>query len=410
MSLQNLRLLEDEHLARTWSPFAETGCVGRLLFGSMTLRTRLVLWSGLSESEDGDAAKEGTTLWISPRFVPADHRIPAEILNWKASWGSRQVVTPEGNPIGWLTPAGVDRPSAESGFTSPSESSTPLEAKGALLHSPWDLMDQNGDQLTRDLMELGPSAGAGNRRVRRLAAGHAIGGFWVLGDAPVTLEPGAKIGPQVVLDASDGPIHISAGAEISPLTHLSGPAWIGPDARILGGRLSSVTIGPVSRIRGEVEASVIQGWTNKAHDGFIGHAVVGSWVNLGALTTNSDLKNTYGTVRVYRDARTEEDTGMQKVGVLLGDHVKTGIGTLLTTGTVVGAGSNVLGGGPMPPRWVPPFSWFNAGSIVPVRWEAFVTVAERTMARRSQTLSLQDQEQLRRLWVETHHPTDPSMP
>ena len=129
----------------------------------------------------------------------------------------------------------------------------------------------------------------------------------------------------------------------------------GRNSIILGGVLSEVSIGPVCKVRGEVECSLILGYSNKGHDGFLGHAYLGRWVNLGAFTTNSDLKNSYGQVRVG-GASGPVDTGLMKVGCFLGDHVKTGIGTFLNTGTVIGTGSNVFGGA-MPPTYVPPFSW-----------------------------------------------------
>ena len=145
---------------------------------------------------------------------------------------------------------------------------------------------------------------------------------------------------------------------------------------------------------------VFCGFDNKAHDGYLGHALVGRWVNLGALTTNSDLKNDYGPVRVDLPGGTV-DTGLMKVGALLGDHVKTGIGTVLNTGTVVGAGSNVFGGG-MPPKAIPPFSWVGGGAVVPYRWEKFLQVAQTVVARRDQPWTPGVEAVLHRLWTATH--------
>ena len=163
-------------------------------------------------------------------------------------------------------------------------------------------------------------------------------------------------------------------------TRIEGPSWFGPGCILQGGVLTHVGAGPRCRLRGEIEASVIQGWSNKAHDGYLGHAWLGSWVNLGAMTTNSDLKNNYGSVRIRTSSRTA-DTGLMKLGCLLGDHVKTGIGTLLNTGTVLGAGSNVFGGA-MPPGFVPPFSWGSGVELSTHRLERFLETAERAMGRR----------------------------
>jgi hypothetical protein len=141
---------------------------------------------------------------------------------------------------------------------------------------------------------------------------------------------------------------------------------------------------------------VLLGYANKAHDGHLGHAYLGRWVNLGAETTNSDLKNNYGPVRLWTPDG-ERDTGTIKLGCLLGDHVKTGIGTLLNTGTVVGAGSNLYGAA-MPPRYVPPFSWGTGEALVPYRLEKFLEVAARAMARRDVELTPKLQRQLVAAW------------
>jgi hypothetical protein len=152
----------------------------------------------------------------------------------------------------------------------------------------------------------------------------------------------------------------------------------------------------VCKIRGEFAESVALGWVNKAHDGHIGHAYLGAWVNLGAETTNSDLKNNYSTVRLWTPDG-EADTGEMKIGCFLGDHVKTGIGLLLNTGTVVGAGSNLYGA-EMPPKHVPPFSWGTGGVLEAYRVDRFLQVAERAMQRRGVTLSDGARRQLEGAW------------
>jgi hypothetical protein len=131
-------------------------------------------------------------------------------------------------------------------------------------------------------------------------------------------------------------------------------------------------------VRGEVTSTIFNGYANKGHDGFVGHSVIGHWVNLGAGTTTSNLKNTYGTVRLSVAGRTV-DTGRQFLGSLIGDHAKTAIGTLLATGTVVGAGANVFGDGLG--KYVPPFSWGAAGTVQ-LTEDGFLRIAERVMPRR----------------------------
>ena len=166
-------------------------------------------------------------------------------------------------------------------------------------------------------------------------------------------------------------------------------------------RGGGVTFGPMCRVGGEIECTIFQGHTNKAHDGFLGHSYVGEWVNLGAGTTNSDLKNNYSPVRVTLAGRIH-DTGMLKMGSLLGDHVKTGIGTLLNTGGVVGTGCSIFGGG-VQPTFVPPFVWGGGGRYQEYRMKDFIETAARVMLRRELTL----EENQRRLLESVYHMTGP---
>jgi hypothetical protein len=145
--------------------------------------------------------------------------------------------------------------------------------------------------------------------------------------------------------------------------------------------ISRSTIGPQCRIAGEVEECVWQGWSNKRHHGFVGHSWIGEWVNLGALTTTSDLKNNYGTVRVHEDGE-EVESGESKIGSILGAHVKTGIGTLLPTGAVIGVGANVFGGGRFAPKHLPAFAWWDGEEMAEHRFDRFVETARIAMSRR----------------------------
>lgn len=168
---------------------------------------------------------------------------------------------------------------------------------------------------------------------------------------------------------------------------------------MLGGHVGTSSIGPVCIVRGEVADSVLLGYVNKAHDGYLGHALLGRWVNLGAYTTNSDLKNNYRPVRVWTPEG-DVDTGLMKVGCFLGDHVKTGIGTVLNTGTVIGAGSNVFGG-LMPPTVVPPFSWGSGPDLRDHSLDKFLSTAERAMKRRDQELTSGVRRVLQQAWEAT---------
>jgi UDP-N-acetylglucosamine diphosphorylase/glucosamine-1-phosphate N-acetyltransferase len=198
----------------------------------------------------------------------------------------------------------------------------------------------------------------------------------------ILIAESAEIEPQVTLDAREGPILIGENVKIQAHTRIEGPAAICNGAVLCGGKIrAGTTIGPHCRVGGEVEQSIFQAYSNKYHDGFIGHAYIGEWVNLGALTTNSDLKNNYGNVRVEFPSGTVETEAM-KVGCFLGDHVKTGIGTLLNTGTVVGFASNVFGGGMPAEKHIPSFMWGGKDGFEEFRLEKAKEVARAVVPRR----------------------------
>ncbi len=213
----------------------------------------------------------------------------------------------------------------------------------------------------------------------------------IIGSAGVFIEEGAKIGPQVVLDASDGPILIRKGASVAPFTHLVGPVAVGRDSQIRGDRVAASSIGDMCKVHGEMSNSIVLGHSNKTHTGFVGHSYLGRWVNLGALTTTSNMKNTYG-VQLWTPSGLK-NTGQQFLGTMFGDHAKTGLGTMLSTGTVIGAGANVFGAN-TPPKVIAPFAWGSAEPYDTYDVARFLVVAERAMARRHVELGTKARKQL----------------
>ena len=201
------------------------------------------------------------------------------------------------------------------------------------------------------------------------------------------IDKGVRVHKQVFLDVTEGPVYIAQGAVIRPFTTIVGPSYIGPGTIIDRSKVTKSTIGPHCRIGGEVESCVFQGYANKYHEGFIGHSVVGAWVNLGALSTNSDLKNNYGPVRISIGDR-EYDTGLVKLGCFIGDHTKLGIGTLIPTGAVIGSFVNFARGGMMP-RYVPDFTWMGVGKDVDYRLSEAISTARLVMKRRNVRMSTQ---------------------
>jgi len=235
------------------------------------------------------------------------------------------------------------------------EALTVKETEADLIAYPWNLISKNPDAIVADFEAMGKTGIHGE--VHPQAA--------VLGDASnLYIAEGVEVEPMVVLDARHGPIILEEGVTVSPNSRIEGPSCVGRDTQIVGTNLrEGCAIGPVCRIGGEVEETIVHGYSNKYHTGFLGHSYLGEWVNLGAMTTNSDLKNDYGAVDVYVKGKTM-NSGDNKVGSFIGDHTKTGIGCLLITGTVVGVMSNVLAAGVMLPKFIPSFVWFSPDRVI----------------------------------------------
>uniref|UniRef100_A0A7C4GC34 Glucose-1-phosphate thymidylyltransferase n=1 Tax=candidate division WOR-3 bacterium TaxID=2052148 RepID=A0A7C4GC34_UNCW3 len=257
----------------------------------------------------------------------------------------------------------------------------PIDA--ILLSHPWDIVELTPAELA---LELKP----GKSRVKLPARVTLVGPATRL-----SLARDARVWPGVVISTESGPVGIEPRVEIRPGSFIEGPCCIGSgtvidDARVRPG----CSFGPDCRIGGEVEASVFQGFANKHHDGFIGHSFIGEWVNLGALTTCSDLKNAYEPVTVSINGRSI-NTGLLKVGCFVGDHVKTAIGTLLNTGAVVGTAANWFEPG-LSPKQVPAFAWGRSE-----RWpiDAVVKSARQVMSRRGCELTPALERLLRRLFA-----------
>jgi UDP-N-acetylglucosamine diphosphorylase/glucosamine-1-phosphate N-acetyltransferase len=261
----------------------------------------------------------------------------------------------------------------------------------------WDLVLANPQQLRADFAAAGRSGIEG-----RVEEPRAIRGS--LSD--IYVAPGALVHPMVVLDAAAGPIYIDRDAEIHPFARVEGPCYIGQKSILLGAKCrEGNSIGPVCRIGGEVEESIIQGYSNKYHDGFLGHAYVGQWVNLGALTTNSDLKNDYSPVSVILDGRRPVSTGSTKVGALIGDHAKTSIGTLLNTGAYVGAMSLIATTGKLLPKFIPSFAWFLEGVVTKgFGKQKLYATAQTAMGRRGCQWTQADES----MWDEIYNMTRPA--
>lgn len=399
MSDPRLFLFEDRR-AEAWIPFSPTRPVAELLHGCLLQRERTARALGVSCAglivgealagfdeddspgtvERGAVGTEGVRILVSSRVV-----LEADASDLTAPDQPARL-TVDGETVGWALPDGASLPDARA-LATPEDAESPEAAialPGSVLGWPWELIRANPDRIAADISALHPDDNS-----------FLLSDVQTIGERHhVSMGEGVEVDPGLFFDLREGPVRLDRGVQVRGPARLSGPLYVGEDSLLLGGDIGASSFGPRCKVRGEVTESVILGYSNKAHDGHLGHAYLGRWVNLGAMTTNSDLKNSYSPVRVPLSPEGEVDTGLLKVGSFLGDHVKTGIGTLLDTGAVLGAGSNVFGGG-LEPRYVPPFTWGDGGTY---RLDDFFKVADRVVARREKELSPGVRKILERVW------------
>jgi UDP-N-acetylglucosamine diphosphorylase/glucosamine-1-phosphate N-acetyltransferase len=238
----------------------------------------------------------------------------------------------------------------------------------------WDIFSLNGKAIQEDFDFL-----TEDRTSKPIPEG-----VQYINKGNIFIEPGAKI-TFASLNATDGPIYIGADAEIMEGSIVRGPFAMCDHAVLkLGAKIyGPTTLGPYCKVGGEVNNSVLMGYSNKGHDGFLGNSVLGEWCNLGADTNNSNLKNNYAEVKLwdYNTGRFAK-TGLQFCGLMMGDHSKCGINTMFNTGTVIGVSANIFGSG-FPRNFVPSFSWGGASGFTEYKTNKVFEVAEVVMKRRN---------------------------
>ncbi len=374
--------LYDDAVARTFQPFALSRPCGELRAGALLVRHRWARALGLScggfvsaphladfEEFDAPGAVTAEVLPAGALVVNARCAPSLNVL------GAVDVVETDGRVAAVRLSRDVEVARLADG-TLPLEDLvsngwTRTMARGHWLDAPWDLVRHLSAMLLDDLPALGADR-----------AERPVEGAIVLGSHPVWVHPEAHVEPWVVLDAQAGPILVEAGASVAAFTRVVGPCYVAAGAQVLGGKVAASAIGEECRVHGEVSTTIFIGYANKGHDGFVGHSVLGRWVNLGASTVTSNLKNTYGPVQLWTPLGVQS-TGLQFLGTLFGDHAKTAIGTRLTTGCVIGTGANVVGAG-LTPKVVAPFLWGEGDARYDP--ERFANVAARMMTRRGVTL------------------------
>lgn len=245
-----------------------------------------------------------------------------------------------------------------------------------LVEKLWHIFQHNGTELQADFDLI--TAG---RKSQTLSETNLL-----LGAENIFVEAGAQV-EGAILNATKGPIYIGKDAEIMEGSIVRGPlAMCEHSVLKLGAKIyGATTLGPYCKVGGEVNNSVLMGYSNKGHDGFLGNSVLGEWCNIGADSNNSNLKNNYAEVRLWSEqAARFEKTGLQFCGLIMGDHSKCGINTMFNTGTVVGVSANIFGAG-FPRNFVPSFAWGGAAGYSTYQLPKVYEVAEKVMARRGIT-------------------------
>lgn len=376
--------LYDDAVARTFEPFALTRPISELRAGALLLRERWERALGMPAA--GAVSAQHLVDFEEPQGVQVMRgAIPAGsvLANSRCAVALYPVVAGDvwrcdNRVAAVVLSRDVQAEELEDGTFSleklAPQSGRSIEIKGRWLDHVWDFIAQLSTMLNEDIPVLGVGA---------TRTGAALG--MVGGSHEVFAEDGATVEPQVYFDTSAGPVLVRHGATIQAFTRIVGPCVVGAESLVGGDKISGSSIGEVCKVHGEMSATILLGHSNKGHEGYVGHSYFGRWVNLGAGTITSNLKNTYSTVELWTPEG-ERDTGLQFLGTFFGDHTKTGIGTLLNTGTVIGVGANVFGGA-MTPKVIPPFAWGDHPPYSTYRFDKFVEVTRRVMARRHADLS-----------------------
>lgn len=256
----------------------------------------------------------------------------------------------------------------------------------SLIRYPWHLIELNSEAIIRQSSSLKGISDIGKNRI--------ISGP----NSRLIIDESVEIEGPLFFDTRDGPIHIGSKAKILPFSRIKGPAHIGKNSTILSAIIEETTIGDFVKIGGEVDRSIFAGYSNKAHEGFIGHSYIGEWVNLGAMTTNSDLKDTYGTVKMTIKGE-RLDSGRIKVGSFIADNVKTSIGTYIYTGKKIGVASQIHG---YVPEDVPSFTIYAKSMgyrLFEVNVKSAIEAQKRMMERRGIEQKKEDADLLRKVFM-----------
>ncbi|MBW3470408.1 GlmU family protein [Arthrospiribacter ruber] len=269
------------------------------------------------------------------------------------------------------------------------------KAQSTLILKSWNIFEYNGSEIKNDYLLL-----TDGRTSIGIQDPHTV----IYGEGNIFVEEGARV-KAAVLNAENGPIYIGKNTEIQEGALIKGPFALCEGSTVnMGAKLrGDTTVGPYSKVGGEISNSVIFGYSNKGHEGFMGNSVIGEWCNLGADTNTSNLKNNYAAVKLWDYTKGGfANTGLQFCGLMMGDHAKCGINTMFNTGTVVGVGANVFGDG-YPRNFIPSFSWGGAAGFSTFQVRKFEETATAVMKRRGISYGQVDKEIIQKVFDLTRH-------
>jgi UDP-N-acetylglucosamine diphosphorylase/glucosamine-1-phosphate N-acetyltransferase len=388
-------ILADDQFRDQLLPFAFTRPVADIRVGILTIRHK---WEMLLKIPQGTSGSL-TSFYLSGRFPLSEGKdcllINGSLLPDANTLKAIQALKPNQQLVweGRLIAAMLDRDKlVGKDHVLPFDEleSIPYVGTPDLLNNVWEIFTKNDAALRADFQLL-----TKGRRSEVIS-----GSNQTIQPDQIFIEAGAKV-ECAILNASTGPIYIGKDAEVMEGCMVRGPFALGEHAVLkMGAKVyGATTIGPGSKVGGEVSNSVIFANSNKAHDGFLGNSVLGEWCNLGADTNNSNLKNNYSEVKIWNyPAADYKGTGLQFCGLFMGDHSKCGINTMFNTGTVVGVFANVFGAG-FPEKFIPSFSWGGTGESEVFLLDKALALAEKVMARRNIVMTEADRNILSHLFM-----------
>ena len=382
-------ILFDGNVRNQLLPFTFTRPVADIRVGILTIREKWEHYLGFTTTtvtEDYLSDKYpflelDKNIFINASFLPSQN-----LVNIIKNLEENQAVFFDDEPLAFFTSDGQE-------VDFDTYDVIQYEHKDVLrIENTWDIFSKNGEAIKRDFEML--TEGRQSQPIPD--------GVWAKNPENIFIEEGAKV-EFCTLNASNGPIYIGKEAEIMEGSLVRGPFALCEHATLkMGAKIySDTTIGPHSKVGGEVNNSVIFGFSNKGHDGFLGNAVLGEWCNLGADTNNSNLKNNYAEVRLWNyETEGFAKTGLQFCGLMMGDHSKCGINTMFNTGTVVGVSANIFGSG-FPRNFVPSFSWGGSSGFTTYKTRKAFEVAKVVMSRRNVEFTETDEKILEHVFEET---------